>query len=74
MRGNAQPDSDLDIYIELVTITPAMRNQISEIAWEVGFEQDRVISTFVVTREQIDFGAAGANPLLFEVLEEGQPI
>jgi hypothetical protein len=64
----------MDIYIELETITPTLRTQISEIAWEVGFEQDRVISTFVVTRAQIEFGAAGANPLLFEVLKEGQPI
>ena len=32
---------------------------------------DRVISTFVVTKEQLENGAAGANPIIYRIDEEG---
>ncbi|GIK36386.1 MAG: nucleotidyltransferase [Chloroflexota bacterium] len=70
-RGNAAPDSDLDIFIEVETLTPELRQQISEIAWEVGFEFDRVISTIVATRDQLEHGAMGANPLILNIEREG---
>jgi uncharacterized protein len=31
-RGDAEADSDLDIFIELVELTPQLRRQISDIA------------------------------------------
>jgi predicted nucleotidyltransferase len=58
-RGDATPESDLDIYIEIPTLTPALRRRISEIAWEVSLDMEVVISTLV---------ASGSNPL------SGQPI
>jgi hypothetical protein len=38
------------VFIELEACTPELRQRISEIAWEVGFELDRVISTVVTAR------------------------
>lgn len=73
-RGDAAPDSDLDVFIELETVTPTLRRRISEIAWEVGFRMDRVISTLVVTRHQLEHGAQGANPVVQQVLQEGVPV
>jgi predicted nucleotidyltransferase len=70
-RGNAAPNSDLDIFIEVETLTPQLRQQISEIAWEVGFELDRVISTIVATRDQLEQGVMGANPLIRNTEREG---
>lgn len=70
-RGDADPDSDLDLFIEVEAMTPALRQTISEIAWEVGFDADCVISTFVVTREQLEHGAVGASPLVYNVMSEG---
>lgn len=70
-RGDAAPGADLDLFIELESATPEVRGQISEIAWEVGFEMDRVISTVVVTRDELEQGAMGANPLVREVEREG---
>ncbi len=70
-RGDAAPDSDLDIFIEVETLTPQLRQRISEIAWEVGFEMDRVISTVVTTRKELEHGAMGANPLVLNVEREG---
>ena len=70
-RGDAIPASDLDVFIELEESTPELRQRISEIAWEVGFEMDRVISTVVTTRAELEHGAMGANPLVLNVEREG---
>ncbi|NJN60742.1 MAG: nucleotidyltransferase domain-containing protein [Coleofasciculaceae cyanobacterium RL_1_1] len=70
-RGDAQPDSDLDVFIKVATLDRMTRELIYEIAWEVGFEYDRVISTFVASVDQVESGAVGASPLLARVLEEG---
>lgn len=71
VRGDATPESDLDLFIEVETITPELRQRIHEIAWEVGFEMDRVISTIVATRDQLERGPAGANPLMRTIADEG---
>jgi predicted nucleotidyltransferase len=70
-RGDARMDSDLDVFIELERVTPMLRDQISIAAWDVGFGADRVISTFVVTRDQLEHGALGANPIMREIEQEG---
>jgi len=70
-RGDAAPDSDMDIFVELEEVTPELRERISEIAWEVGFERDRVITTIVATRHDLEHGAMGANPLVVNVEHEG---
>ena len=70
-RGDAAPDADLDVFIELEQTTPELRQRISEIAWEVGFEMDRVICTVVATRDDLEQRAMGANPLVLGVELEG---
>jgi predicted nucleotidyltransferase len=70
-RGDASPESDLDIFIEVETISTDQRGKISELASEVGFEMDRVISTFVATREQKLKGPLAANPILNKIEQEG---
>jgi predicted nucleotidyltransferase len=58
-RGDATPESDLDVYLEIPSLTPILRRRISEIAWEVSLDMGVVISTLV---------ASGSTPL------SGQPI
>lgn len=70
-RGDAEPDSYLDVFIQVETCTPQRRERISEIAWEVGFEMDRVISTIVATRFELEHGAMGANPLILDLERKG---
>ncbi len=54
VRGEATPESDLDVYIVVTDLTPVLRRWIDEIAWEVGFDNDRVISTLVTTRRGLE--------------------
>lgn len=70
-RDEATPDSDLDVFIKVKTCTPELRRLINEIAWEVGFEMERVISTVVATPEQLSQGPLGASPLILAIEREG---
>ncbi len=70
-RGDASPESDLDVFIVVEELTSEQRRRISEVAWEVGFEMDRVISTFVATRSQLKIGPLAANPILQKIDNEG---
>ena len=70
-RGDATDDSDFDVYLVVDNLTRTLRQRIDEVVWEVGFERDRVIAAIVVTREQIERGPFGANPLLRVIEREG---
>ncbi len=70
-RGEATPDSDLDVYLVVAELTPTLRRWVDEIAWEVGFERDRVISTLVTTRHGLEQGPFGAQPVVQVIEREG---
>ncbi len=70
-RGDAEADSDLDIFIELAELTPQLRRQISDIAWEVGFGEEVLISTFVATSQALSSGPLAANPILKAIQADG---
>lgn len=70
-RGEASSESDFDIYVLVETLTSTQRQQIEDIAWEIGFEHDRIIAPIVVTRHQLEHGPFGANPLHFTIEREG---
>jgi uncharacterized protein len=70
-RGDAAEDSDMDVFIELASLTPELRRQISDIAWEIGFDEGVVISTFVATSQAIMNSPLAANPILRAIEAEG---
>ncbi len=74
VRGEATPDSDLDVYLVVTELTPALRRWIDEIAWEFGFDNDRVISTLVTTRRGLEQGPFGAQPVVQTIEREGIPV
>ncbi|HEY84607.1 MAG TPA: nucleotidyltransferase domain-containing protein [Chloroflexi bacterium] len=70
-RGNAAPDSGLDVFVVLESCTPELRQRINDIAWEVGFEDDKIISPLVATVDQLERGPFSASPLLLAIEQEG---
>jgi predicted nucleotidyltransferase len=70
-RGDATAGSDLDIFLMVDHIDTDLREKISELAWEVGFENDVVLSTFVVTVEQLEHGPMGVSPIILQIEKEG---
>jgi uncharacterized protein len=73
-RVEAAPDSDLDVFVKVDSLTPELRRRIDEIAWEVGFEWDYIICPVVVTREELEKGPLGASPLILAIEREGVPL
>lgn len=73
-RGDATAESDLDIFIELETAGPVARERIADLAWEIGFAEGLVIFPFVVTRQQLEQGPVGANPIIRQIMAEGVPV
>ena len=59
-RGDATFESDLDVFIKVDTIDRSVRKKIIDVAWEVGFEYDCVISTFIVTEQQLKNWGCGS--------------
>lgn len=70
-RGDATAESDLDVFLVVDHIDADLRDRISEVAWEVGFENDVVLSTFVVTVEQLEQGPMGVSPIVRKIEKEG---
>jgi hypothetical protein len=43
----------MDIFIEALVISPELRRKISQIAREMGFDYDVIISTLIVTPDNL---------------------
>lgn len=70
-RGDASEESDLDVFIELRELTHQLHRQISVIAWEIGFDEGIVISTFVITSQALVNSPLATNTLLKAIQSEG---
>ena len=70
-RGDAMPESDMDVFIEVAAITPEQRRQISEAAWEISLAREIVITTFVGSSPQLEHGILSGNPILHAIEQEG---
>lgn len=56
-RGDAKRDSDIDLLVVVPDVNPSTRRLISDVAWEVGFEAEKIISVFPTTQQEMDYYA-----------------
>jgi len=70
-RGDASPDSDMDVFIELEAAEQDTGEKIMDVVWEVGFDNGVLISPLVMTREEIERSPLRSAPIVRSVLEEG---
>jgi len=71
-RGDAQPDSDLDILVVLdASVTREAEECIGDCAWEVGLEYGIVVVPVTVSRLDWDEGLLSASLLAIAVRQEG---
>jgi predicted nucleotidyltransferase len=70
-RGEGKTDSDLDVCVVLERVNPDVRAEVSDIAWEIGFDRDVVISTVVFSRQQFLHGPCSVSPLVGAIREQG---
>ena len=73
-RGDSTWESDLDVCVVLDELTYEDRRTIWDIAWEVGFEHDGLISTVAYFRDEFEQGPCSESPLVLNILQEGVPV
>ena len=64
-------ESDLDVCVVLDVLDEAADKTIIDIAWQVGFDRDVLISTVTFSREEFDRGPLRESALVQTVLREG---
>jgi predicted nucleotidyltransferase len=70
-RGGADWDSDFDVCIVLPVSDAAVEEYIRDIAWEIGFEKERVITTVVFSESEFERGPISESTLVENILSEG---
>ena len=70
-RGQAEPDSDIDLFIVLYQDLPALRQALIDLAWQVQFEHDVVISDIICSLKQLEQLQANRFPYYQNVEKEG---
>ena len=70
-RGDASPESDMDVCVIMDKLDRDARDLISHIAWEVGYENDVVIATIKYEHNDFANGRRSASPLAKNILQEG---
>ena len=71
-RGDATGESDIDLLVILPSLKPETTRIVSDIAWEVGFEAGKVITTIPTTRNRMKYYAI--LPFYKNVKKEGIPV
>jgi predicted nucleotidyltransferase len=70
-RGDADTESDMDVFVEVETLTPEVKEQIHETTWAVGFKNFMVISPLVVTRYEVEQTALRSSAIIRNITREG---
>ena len=70
-RGEATWESDFDIFIVLNEVDQKINRWIRDIAWEVGFKNERVITTILLDKVQFEQGPMSESTIVDNVLREG---
>jgi hypothetical protein len=70
-RGDADPDSDYDVLVEVVGLNSAVRKLVGRCAWEAGFEQGALITPVLVTSDEIEHGPMRSSLLMLAVRQDG---
>lgn len=70
-KGTADWESDFDICIVLQEASSEAERFIREIAWELGFENERVITTIILDENQFENGPMSESTLVANILIDG---
>ncbi|RMF28367.1 MAG: hypothetical protein D6759_15950, partial [Chloroflexi bacterium] len=70
-RGEADSESDIDLFIVVRHDTPALREALADLAWQVQFEHGVVISDVIRSVEQLARMRAQRFPYYQSLEREG---
>lgn len=70
-RGDADPQSDLDVCVVVPEVTAVLEEEVRRCAWEVAFEHGRVLPAIVMSEEAFERGPMSASTLVANIRREG---
>ena len=70
-RGDANPESDVDVLVVVDESAPSIRRTIRDAAWEEGFDSGVVLAPVVVTRDEFDRSPFSESMFVKNVLRDG---
>jgi predicted nucleotidyltransferase len=70
-RGDAKAGSDIDVLVVVRRDTPALRQALTDLAWQVQFEYGVVISDIIRSVEQFNRMRANRFPFYQNIEREG---
>ncbi len=74
-RGDADPDSDMDVLVVLEDpVESGADAYVSHCAWEAGFEHGVIVSPVVFSRSEWEEGPERDSLLALAVRKEGIPV
>ena len=73
-RGDADPDSDMDVLVVVDELTKKVEDYISDCAWESCFKHGIVMIPIVFSTDEWDRGPERSSLLAEAVRSEGVPI
>ena len=73
-RNDKDEFSDMDVFIEVENLNKELEEKVSDITWEVGFNNSIYISPLIFTRYEIEDSPLRASPIVKNINEEGVTI
>lgn len=70
-RGDADEYSDMDVFLEVESLDNVLKEKISAIVWEVGFNNYTVISPLIFTRDELENSPLRASSIVEAIIKEG---
>lgn len=70
-RGVATQESDLDVCVVVEKMDDSVDMAIMDIAWEVGFKYDVIISTVTYSRQEFENGPCSVSTLVQNIMNAG---
>ena len=71
VKGTATWESDFDICVVLDHLDDWAERYIRDIAWEIGFENECVVTTVILDSEQFERGPMSESTLVENILQDG---
>jgi len=70
-RGDAEPDSDLDVLVIVDYCNWGMEMTLSDCAWEAGFDSGVLVQAVIMTRDEVEKSPQRSSLFIMAVRRDG---
>ncbi len=70
-RGDNDEFSDMDIFVEVLSLDKKIKEDIADISWEVGLKNLLVISPLIFSKDEIENSPLRVSPIVKNIYDQG---